>query len=351
MNEDLLGKDLTFLQLQQTLNEDIDFAVREKPVTTTSVVTGAAPAGYGNQCISNLSILPSNIGSSPLLLAGLVAGERILVSDTRVVYESIIRKIKNIFVGATKYVVSPVVHDGTLDGNDVEYQEILGSVGANNRITSGGLPSGGNWRNFKVEFDTGDFSPIARGTTRDAILGWAALVQKLGLANQVFNKANVYAVLRQILQAGANVQITHDNDAQSLTFNSTASGGGGSLSSVNVLYGNSALLSSYDDESSSAVSAARAAFAREVSSNKNIFLETGGLISMTMPAITGWYYPFIAIPVSAGLINVRIYDENNEKDVWSNFAATKDGVNYRVYVKNENIQQGEAREWIIKNYS
>lgn len=135
-------------------------------------------------------------------------------------------------------------------------------------------------------------------------------------------------------------------------------GGGGQaqLAQTAIFYGNTARRAQVDDEDdaeSNAQIEAQNAFNDPTARNaQNVYLQTGGLITITFPAPAGYYRPWFAVPIQ-DINNLRIYssDNDNENESWTNQNHTLNGVVYTVYVRIIEIEQGEDKEWIIKDFA
>ena len=134
------------------------------------------------------------------------------------------------------------------------------------------------------------------------------------------------------------------------------SGGTAQLQETGIFYGVTAVKASVDDDDNSVANARTEGLAAfNIQANrtaKNITLQTGGYISITFPNATGWYRPFIAIP-TASITNLLIQSiENNfETSEWTTITATLNAINYTIYVRTTESEEGGTEQWIIKNYS
>ena len=184
--------------------EDIVFAVQERPVNTTNITTGPVPSGWGDYGWVNQTGF--NVGSITLPLNDGI----VLISNTRIAYASASSadiRVKNIYIGNTEYSVNWLARNGILNGTEVIYSEITDPLPA------------GPWNNLKLELVTGAYDPAgsADEALRAGTLDKRNLHDLLDIKGVAPTKANIYPPTKDILKAGANIQITPDDDAQSLT--------------------------------------------------------------------------------------------------------------------------------------
>lgn len=158
--------------------------------------------------------------------------------------------------------------------------------------------------------------------------------------------------------SGSTLTITK-KDATTEDINLPSGGGtpgGATLASTTIYYGVTAVKSDTDSEAAAEANAqteGSAAFNTQASrTEKSVALQTGGLIPIVFPGPTGWYRPFIAVPTTS-INNLRIYsgDNDNETTLWTSIAVTLNAINYTLYVRLSEFEQGETAEWIIKNFS
>ena len=182
--------------------EDFVIPAQERPVNTTNITTGAVEAGWGD---FGWSVQPGATagGITQPLGDGIV-----LISNTRIAYASTEdRRVKNIYIGDREYSVNWLARNGILGGTEVIYSEL-----------NDPLPAG-PWNELKLEFTDGSYDPAVSGddNLRAGTLDKKVLHDLLDVKGIAPTQENIYSPTKEIVKAGANITITPDDDADTLT--------------------------------------------------------------------------------------------------------------------------------------
>ena len=148
------------------------------------------------------------------------------------------------------------------------------------------------------------------------------------------------------------IKVIYPNQSTVVGVKASESTGGASLPSVECLYGVGARQANFGT-ALDAKNAATTAFNSGTGIiTKNATLQTGGLFMFSFSSVTGYYHPFIAIPVStSGTIRIYSKDNESESSFWETVRLVRNSIPYNVYYRNEPLSEGVTDEWIVKSFS
>ena len=189
------------------------FPIGQKPLTASiNFRTGACPSGWGTNCWSAepRAIVGSYTGSAP-------PSDIVLISNTRIAYASATdKRATSVWVGSTQYPVEFIAHNGTLGVREVVYSTLQTQI------------PGTNWQNVRFEFSDGSFSPATEGSLVQRTADKEELIDYLGLQDFSPSQDNIYPPTKAILKSGTNISLDHSDTNNTITINSTATGGSSS---------------------------------------------------------------------------------------------------------------------------
>ena len=196
------------------------FPIGQKPLTASiNFTTGACPTGWGTNCWS--AEPRAIVGSYSGVNGGAPPSDIVLLSNTRIAYASATdKRATSVWVGSTQYPVEFIAHNGTLGVREVVYSTLQTAI------------PGTNWQNVRFEFSDGSFSPATEGSLVQRTADKEELIDYLGLQGFSPSQGNIYPPTKAILKSGTNISLDHSDTNNTITINSTATGGSSSSEGV-----------------------------------------------------------------------------------------------------------------------